>query len=343
MGDAKRQRSRSVVCALVGHSREALLEAAWPALATQAASEFDLLVGIAAGEKAAAEGRPPVGVLACDHGEVDEATLARLGGRVKVVSNFGVGVEHINLAECAARGVRVGNTPDVLSGSTADTAWTLLMATARRVQECVDFARGPDFLAYDNNRLLGRDVHGSVLGIVGMGRIGEEVAKRARGFGMEVLYHNRSRKPAEREAALGVRYAVLDDLLAAADHVVLVCPLTPETRGLIGAAQLKRMKPTATLVNVARGGVVDTDALTAALRERRIFGAGLDVTEPEPLPRGHPLLALPNCTILPHRGSATQGTREAMAALCLANLRAGLGDAALPACCNEHLLRAREQ
>eukprot|EP00747_Dinoflagellata_sp_TGD_P107106 gnl/TRDRNA2_/TRDRNA2_170029_c0_seq1.p2 gnl/TRDRNA2_/TRDRNA2_170029_c0~~gnl/TRDRNA2_/TRDRNA2_170029_c0_seq1.p2 ORF type:complete len:185 (+),score=30.74 gnl/TRDRNA2_/TRDRNA2_170029_c0_seq1:289-843(+) len=169
-----------------------------------------------------------------------------------------------------------------------------------------------------------------------MGRIGFEVAKRARGFGMKVLYHNRSRRSTEEEAEIAAEYcAALPDLLKKSDHVVLVCPLSAETRGLIGEAQLRMMKPTATLVNVARGPVVDTAAITQALKEKWIFAAGLDVTDPEPLPRDHPLLGLGNLVILPHRGSATTATRRAMSDLCMANLLAGLkGDTQLQACCN---------
>ncbi|HZN34054.1 MAG TPA: NAD(P)-dependent oxidoreductase, partial [Pirellulaceae bacterium] len=167
------------------------------------------------------------------------------------------------------------------------------------------------------------EVHGSTLGIIGLGRIGRQIARRARGFEMTVLYHNRRRDEAA-EVSLGVRYAALGELLAASDYVVLSCPLTDATRGLIGAAALAKMRPTATLVNISRGPVVDTAALTAALQERRIYAAALDVTDPEPLPRDHPLLALDNVIIAPHLGSATEQTRQRMAEISVENLFRGL-------------------
>jgi glyoxylate reductase len=177
--------------------------------------------------------------------------------------------------------------------------------------------------------MLGREVHGSTLGILGLGRIGEQVARRARAFDMTVLYHNRQRRPAV-EAALGVRYVSRDELLATADYVVLTVPLTPATHGLIGRAELARMKPTACLINVARGAVVDKDALTDALTARTIFAAALDVTDPEPLPRDHPLLRLDNVIITPHLGSAAEQTRRRMAEVSVENLLAGLAGRPLP-------------
>jgi glyoxylate reductase len=262
------------------------------------------------------------------HPVVDAAMLDRLPG-VKVVSNFGVGVDHIDVAAATARNIPVGNTPGILDGATADLAFALVLAAARRVVEGDRYARGAAFTHYDPSLLLGREVHGSTLGIVGMGRIGRQVAARARGFGMTVLYHNRTRND-EAEIALGARYASKDELLAASDFVVLTVPLTPETRGLIGRAELARMKPTATLVNVARGAVVDKDALTEALTAKRIHAAALDVTDPEPLPRDHPLLTLDNVIITPHLGSATQETRRRMAERSVENLLAGLDGRPLP-------------
>ncbi|HEX5269236.1 MAG TPA: D-glycerate dehydrogenase, partial [Gemmataceae bacterium] len=237
------------------------------------------------------------------HPIVDTALLGRLPA-VRVVSNFGVGVDHIDLKAAAARGIPVGNTPGVLDGATADLAFALLLAAGRRLVEGDRYARGPNFLHYDPSYMLGREVHGSTVGIVGLGRIGKQVARRACGFEMTVLYHNRRPDP-RAEADFGARHVSLDDLLAASDYVVLTVPLTPETQRLIGRPQLARMKPTAVLVNAARGPVVDTDALTEALAARRIFAAALDVTEPEPLPRDHPLLRLDNVIITPHLGSAT--------------------------------------
>jgi glyoxylate reductase len=257
-------------------------------------------------------GHPPVG----------PALLDRFRG-VTVVSNFGVGVDHIDVPAATARGIPVGNTPGVLDGATADLAFSLLLAIGRRVVEGDRYARGPDFLHYDPTYMLGREVHGATLGIIGLGRIGEQVARRARGFDMTVLYHNRRRKPAA-EAALGVRFAGRDELLAGADYVVLTVPLTAETRGLIGRAELAKMKRTASLINVARGAVVDAEALAEALAARRLHGAALDVTDPEPLPRDHPLLRLDNVIITPHLGSATEQTRRRMAEISVENLLAGL-------------------
>ena len=247
---------------------------------------------------------------------------------VRVVSNFGVGVDHIDVTAATARGIPVGNTPGILDGATADMGFALLLASARRLVEGDRYARGPDFLRYDPSYMLGREVHGSTLGILGMGRIGEQVARRARAFDMTVLYHNRRRRP-EVEAALGARYVARDELLAAADYVMLTVPLGPETRHLIGRSEFARMKPTATLINIARGGVVDTDALTAALTARTIRAAALDVTDPEPLPREHPLLRLDNVIITPHLGSATEQTRRQMAEISIENLMAGLKGQAL--------------
>jgi glyoxylate reductase len=262
------------------------------------------------------------------HPTVDAAMLDRFPG-VKLVSNFGVGVDHIDVKAATARGIPVGNTPGILDGATADLAFALVLAAGRRVVEGDRYARGPDFTRYDPSYMLGREVHSSTLGIFGMGRIGRQVAMRAQGFGMKVLYHNRTRSD-EAEVALKATYATKDELLAHADYVVLTVPLTAETRGLIGRTELAQMKPTATLINVARGAVVDKEALTEALAAKRIFAAALDVTDPEPLPRDHPLLKLDNVIITPHLGSATEETRRRMAELSVENLFAGLEGRELP-------------
>lgn len=262
------------------------------------------------------------------HPSVDGPFLDRLDG-IKVISNYGVGVDHIDVTAAEARDIPVGNTPGILDGATADIGFALLLAAARRVVEGDRYARGPAFTHYDPGYMLGREVHSSTLGIVGLGRIGRQVAQRAKGFEMTVLYHNRQPRP-DVERELGARYAPFDELLAASDYVMLCVPLTPETRGLIGTRELALMKPTATLVNIARGAVVDTAALTAALQAGRIDGAALDVTDPEPLPRNHPLLALDNVVIVPHLGSATEQTRRRMAELSVDNLFAGLAGQPLP-------------
>lgn len=268
-----------------------------------------------------------VGIYTYGHPQVDAQLLDRLPG-VRVISNYGVGVDHIRLADAQARGIPVGNTPGILDGATADMGFALLLAAARRVVAGDRYARSADFTRYDPCYMLGREVHHATLGIIGMGRIGQQVAQRARGFDMPVLYHNRHARP-EVESSLGVRRAALAQLLAESDYVMLTCPLTDETRGLIGANELRQMKRTAILINIARGPVVDTAALTAALTEHLIYGAALDVTDPEPLPRDHPLLQLDNVTIVPHLGSATEQTRQRMAEISVENLLRGLRGEAL--------------
>ena len=247
--------------------------------------------------------------------------LDRLPG-VRVISNYGVGVDHINVPDAEARGIPVGNTPGILDGATADTGFALLLAAARRLVEGDRYARSAGFVRYDPGYMLGREAHSSTIGIVGLGNIGRQVVRRARGFDMRVLYRNRHRLAGEAE--LGVQYVPLDELLNRSDYVLLTCPLTPETQHLIDAEALHKMKPTATLINIARGPVVDTNALYEALRSGTIASAGLDVTDPEPLPRDHPLLGLKNVTILPHLGSATIETRREMARRSVENLLPGL-------------------
>lgn len=262
------------------------------------------------------------GIYTFGHPPLD-GTLMDNAPALKVISNYGVGVDHIQLADAVARSIPVGNTPGVLDAATADMGFSLLMACGRRLVEGDRFARSEMFSQYDPGRILGREISGAKLGIVGMGRIGAAVARRATGFEMTVSYYNRKPRP-DIESQLDVSYEPFEELLSTADYVMLCLPLTPETVGLIGAAQLQLMKPTATLINIARGAVVDTQALTAALEQRQIYAAGLDVTEPEPLPRDHPLLRLENVVITPHLGSATVQTRQKMSELSVKNLLAGL-------------------
>jgi glyoxylate reductase len=270
------------------------------------------------------------GLYTYGHPLVDGAMLDRIPG-LKVISNYGVGVDHINLEDAAARGIPVGNTPGVLEGATADLGFALLMASARRIVAGDRHAHSLDFVRYDPGYMLGREVHGKTLGIIGMGRIGRQVARRAIGFDMIVLYHNRRRREVVEQAfAPSVHFAEKADLLARSDYAILCLPLTKETRGYIGTHELSLMKPDATLINIARGAVVDTEALTEALAQNRIAGAALDVTEPEPLPRNHPLLTMANVIITPHLGSATVETRRRMAELSVENLLAGLGGNPLP-------------
>ncbi len=271
----------------------------------------------------ALEGAPNVhGIFMFGHDRIDGAMMDRLPD-LRAVSNCGVGVDHIDLAAAKQRGVRVGYTPGVLDQAVADLALTLMLAAGRRLVFADRYARSADFSKVDHNYMLGRNIYGQTLGIVGLGSIGTQIARRAQAFGMPILYHNRSRHETA-EAATSARYVSFDELLADSDYIVLMLPLTDQTRGLIDRDALAKMKPTATLINMARGPVVDTDALAEALQENRIYHAALDVTDPEPLPRDHPLLAMDNLTITPHIGSATVQTRQAMTEIAVANLMAGL-------------------
>ncbi len=250
---------------------------------------------------------------------VDEELLAR-APKLRAVANYAVGYNNVDLAAADARGVVVTNTPDVLTETTADLAFALMLATARRVVEGDALVRRGRWRGWEPDQLLGVDVHGATLGVIGLGRIGAAVARRARGFGMRVLYWNRSRR---RRAPAGARYASLDRLLAAADFVSIHVPLTDATRHLVGARELARMKRTAILVNTSRGPVVDEAALIRALARRRLAGAGLDVFAHEPaVPAA--LRRLPNVVLTPHVGSATTATRTAMAALAVRNLTVAL-------------------
>lgn len=245
---------------------------------------------------------------------VDDELLDAAGPSLRVVANYAVGYDNVDMAACARRGVAVANTPDVLTDATADLAFALLLAAARRLVEGDALVRSGRWTGWQPEQLLGVPVAGATLGLVGMGRIGSAVARRARGFGMRVLYHNRRRDEAA-EAELGAVHVPLDELLAESDAVSLHVPLTPQTRHLIGARELAMMKPTAVLVNTARGPVIDEAALAAALRAGRPFAAGLDVFEREP--EVHPdLPGLPNVVLAPHVGSATLRARTAMALLC---------------------------
>ena len=250
---------------------------------------------------------------------IDAALLAACP-RLKIVANMAVGYNNFDVEAMTAAGVQGTNTPDVLTETTADFGFALLMATARRMAESERYLRAGLWNSWRYDMFAGAEVHGSTLGILGMGRIGQGIAKRgAHGFGMKVIYHNRSRLSPALEAECKARYVSKDELLAQADHLVLVLPYTPESHHAIGAAELARMKPTATLVNIARGGIVDDAALAQALKDGRIAAAGLDVFEGEPAV--HPaLLDVPNVVLTPHIASATVPTRLAMARLAADNL-----------------------
>jgi glyoxylate/hydroxypyruvate/2-ketogluconate reductase len=263
------------------------------------------------------------GAMATVMDKFDEAVLAR-APELKVISNIAVGYNNIDLAAAAKRGIKVTNTPGVLDDTTADLTWSLLMAAARRIAEGDAYVRAGDWkIAFGVQYFLGQDIHKATLGIVGMGRIGRAIARRALGFDMRVLYNNRSRLPEADEKHLNATRVERDELLAQSDFVVVMAPYSAATHHLIGAAELAKMKPTAILVNSARGGVVDDAALVDALKARRIAGAGLDVFEGEP--NVNPgFLGLRNVVMTPHIGSASRATRIVMCNTAAANLTAVL-------------------
>ena len=280
------------------------------------------------------------GVLTTIMDRVDAAAMDA-APRLKVISQLAVGLDNIDVAEATRRGILVGHTPGVLAKATADLAFALLMATARRITESDHWVRAGNWkLAFHPMRWLGIDIHDATLGIVGLGQIGLEMAKRGQGFGMKVLYCSRTRRPA-LEAEYGLEYAALPALLASSDFVSLHVPLTPETRHYIGERELRMMKPTAILINASRGPVVDSQALYRALKEGWIRAAGLDVTDPEPIPEDDPLLALDNVVITPHIGSASEGSRRAMCLLAARNLMTGLRGKRLECCANPELYRVK--
>ena len=270
------------------------------------------------------------GVLTLLTDKVDDEFLDRAGPQLQVVSNFAVGFDNIDVAACTARGIPVGNTPGVLTETTADLAWALLMAAARRVTEGDRYVRAGKWKTWGPMLLMGPDVHGATLGVVGFGRIGQAVARRAQGFGMRIIYHDLAQASPTVEAELGATYMPLEELLPKADFVSLHVNLSEQTHGLINAERLRWMQSTAILVNTSRGPVVDSMALVDALRDGVIAGAALDVTDPEPLPADHPLLGLDNCLVVPHIASASRATRGKMASMAAANLLAGVAGERLP-------------
>jgi glyoxylate reductase len=247
-----------------------------------------------------------------------DAELIGAAPRLRAISNYAVGVDNIDVEAAAARGIQVGNTPGVLTDTTADLAVALMLGISRRLVDGDAYVRRGEWRTWEPGLLLGHDLHGATVGIVGFGRIGQAVARRLEGFGCEILHTSRTG---------GLPF---EELLERSDFVSVHTPLTTETRGLIGDEALARMKPTAYLVNTARGPIVDSEALGRALRTGRIAGAALDVTDPEPLPAGDPLLEAPNLLVLPHLGSATYATRERMADMAVDNLLAGLAVERMP-------------
>ena len=258
-----------------------------------------------------------------------DAELMDAGPNLKVISQCAVGYDNIDVPAATQRGVMVGNTPGVLTEATADFAFTLLMAAARRVPEAYDYVRAGKWETWGLTILLGQEVFGATLGIIGLGRIGQAVAKRAHGFDMRLLYYDHVRQP-EMEAALGVEYCSFEDLLRESDFVSLHVNLSAETQGLIDARAFSLMKPTAILINTARGPIVESEALYEALKSGQIASAALDVTDPEPLPADHKLLQLPNLIVVPHIASATVTSRTQMAMMAVKNLVAGVQGKPLP-------------
>lgn len=267
-----------------------------------------------------------------------DADVIEAGKNLRVISQYAVGVDNVDLAAATEHGIPVGHTPEVLTEATADMTFALLMSIARRIPEAIERVKSGQWRTWEPMGLLGADVWQTTLGIVGLGRIGTAVARRARGFEMRILYHDPTRQPA-LEKELGLVYAPLEDLLAQSNFVSLHCPLNEETHHLIGEEALRQMDASTMLINAARGPIVDTEALMRALRDGWIAGAALDVTDPEPLPANHPLLNLSNCIVVPHIASATFTTRNRMATMAAENLLAGLRGNPLPYCANPEVYK----
>jgi glyoxylate reductase len=290
---------------------------------------------------------PPYSVLLDKVKEIDgllclltdsiDKQLIETGKSLKVISQMAVGYDNIDVAAATARGIPVGNTPGVLTDATADLTWALLMAAARRIVEAERFVKTGQWQTWEPTLLLGADLNGSTLGIIGFGRIGQAVARRARGFDMKILYYSRQQKEKELEQSMGVEYVELDTLLSESDFITLHTSLSAETYHLISDRSFQLMKSSAILINTARGSIVDANALYNALSTGQIAGAALDVTDPEPIPIDSPLLKLDNVIITPHIGSASYQTRAKMAQMAINNLIAGLEAKRLPNCVNDEV------
>jgi glyoxylate reductase len=275
--------------------------------------------------------------LLCNVADRIDAEVIASCPTLRVIANFGVGFNNIDVAAATARRIVVTNTPGVLTEATADIALGLLIATARRFGEGERLVRQRQWAGWEPLQMLGADVTGATLGLIGLGRIGKAMAKRARAFDMTLLYWNRTRLPSAEEAELGVRYATFDDVLSQADFVSLHVAYTPETHHLLGEAQFKKMKPTAHVINTTRGAVIDEKALVRALQQREIAGAGLDVFEKEPQLEEE-LYGMSNVVLLPHLGSATVGTRTKMGLMAVENLIAVCSGRTPPNCVNPQVL-----
>jgi glyoxylate reductase len=277
------------------------------------------------------------GILCMLSDRIDEALMDAAGTNLKVISNYAVGFDNIDINAAVSRRIAVGNTPGVLTDATADLAFALMLAAARRIVEADRYVRQGNWKTWGPSILLGTSLLGATLGLVGYGRIGQAVARRAAGFDMKILYNNRTQPDASQSVA--GTWTDLDTLLQKADFISVHVPLTTETRHLINTRSFELMKPNAILINTARGAVVDREALYYALKHHRIFAAALDVTDPEPLPMDSPLLTLENLTIVPHIGSGNVATREKMSVMAAENLIAGLKGERLPNCVNPQIYK----
>lgn len=273
---------------------------------------------------------------------IDEQVINANAANLKVIAQMAVGYDNIDVAAATRHGIPVGHTPGVLTETTADFAWALMMAAARRVVEADGVVRSGNWQPWGPDVLTGVDIYGKTLGIIGLGRIGTAMARRAKGFSMRVLYFDNNRDP-KTEAELGIEYSPLDDLIRQSDFVTLHVYYSPESHHLINRDRLEQMKPSAVLVNTARGAIVDPDALTQALQIGQIAAAGIDVFDPEPIPADHPILKLKNLVIAPHIASASKETRKRMALMTVENITAGLTGKTLPYCANPEVYKSDRQ
>lgn len=285
--------------------------------------------------------RGVVGILPLITDKIDGEVMDSAGDQLTIISNYAVGFDNIDVQEATHRGIFVGNTPGILTETTADLAFTLLLAVSRRIGEGIDYIRDNKWKTFKPMELLGRDVHNATLGIIGMGRIGIEVARRAKGFNMDIIYYDYRGRTEIGETVGAKMCSTIDALFEQADFISLHVPLTTETNHLIGISALSKMKDTSILINTSRGPVVDSDALYEALKSRKIAYAALDVTDPEPIPSNHKLMALSNCLIVPHVGTATIETRSRMAVMAAENLLTGIRGEAPKHLVNPEVLKNR--
>lgn len=269
---------------------------------------------------------------------IDEQVINANAANLKVIAQMAVGYDNIDIAAATRHGIPVGHTPGVLTETTADFAWALMMAAARRVVEADGEVRSGNWLPWGPDVLTGVDIYGKTIGIIGLGRIGKAMARRAKGFSMRVLYFDNNRDP-KTETELGIEFSPLDDLIRQSDFVTLHVYYSPESHHLINRDRFEQMKPSAVLVNTSRGAIVDPDALTQALQTSQIAAAGIDVFDPEPIPADHPILKLKNLVIAPHIASASKETRKRMALMTVENITAGLNDKHLPYCANPEVYK----